>query len=175
MTTVSIRKPRDLITIHVLLLVAMTALSVMGYRSLPERYPIHFTLQGQPDRWSEKGSGEFWLVPAIGILLGLGFLFLLRFPQHFNYPQKEQVNRWPLSRRVPIYEKLLEFLLVIAILTDGIFLAIIWGIVDGVDGVPQFPVFTGIIGASAAMIGGTIYYLITISRLVQRISHNRIP
>ncbi len=174
MSQAAIQKPRNLILIHVLLMAAMVSGAVVAYESLPDRYPVHFNLQGEPDRWTDKGSPEFWLLPGIGVLLGVGMLVLLRYPQAMNHPHKEKVKSWPWEKRVPVYEKLLEFLMLIAVLTDVVFLAIIWGIAEGANGAPGFSLYVGIIGPTVGITGGTIYYLMKLNSLIKQIERQTI-
>lgn len=162
------RKPRLLINVHVLLMLGVIGYALFSFSSLPEKYAAHFDMQGNVDRWAEKGNWEYWVVPAAAVAAGSLLLLALRYPRHFNYPQKEQVKRWPAWRRVPVYEKLGELLMIVAILVDVIFAAVLVAIVHSSGGEMNISCL-GVLFATLAMPVVAIVYLVKISRLVERI------
>ena len=161
-------KKRWLITIHLVLLVVLVAIAVDGYLSLPDRYPVHFNLRGEADRWAERGGLAYWLLPPVPIVLGLGLLWLLKIPHHYNYPQKEQVNSWPKDKRQPVYLKLQEMMLSIAIGVDLVFIYAQFMAIESATGASFSPwgMFVPILLIPAVVVG----YLVGISRLVDRIA-----
>jgi uncharacterized membrane protein len=164
------RKPRLLVNVHLLLILGVVGYAIFSYSSIPEKYAAHFSLTGEVDRWAEKGGLEFWLVPAVAVGVGFLFLLALRFPRHFGYPQKEQVNRWPERRRIPVYEKLRELLMVVAVLVDLMLICLQIGIVNSAGG-PMSISCLGVLCPTIALPVVFVIYLFKISRLVERIEN----
>jgi uncharacterized membrane protein len=54
------------------------------FRKLPETIPTHFNMSGQPDDFGSKSS--FWTLPAVGLVIYIGFTLLVKIPEKFNYP-----------------------------------------------------------------------------------------
>lgn len=52
-------------------------LAFVGWSQLPDRVPMHFSMGGAPDRWSEKSVLGWFAPPVIGVLIAMGFCFLL--------------------------------------------------------------------------------------------------
>ena len=69
-----------------LLLLATALVPVVYWQEIPERIPMHFGVDGTPDRWANKR--EVWIVPAIAAILHIGLWWLNRYPHLFNYPVK---------------------------------------------------------------------------------------
>lgn len=65
-------------------------LPIFYFNDLPETIPTHFNAKGQPDDYSAKSM--IWLLPATGLLLGIGLYALNRFPHVFNYPTKISID-----------------------------------------------------------------------------------
>ena len=164
----SAKNPRGLIQVHVLLLLVLVLYSTAAYSSLPARYAVHFNFKGEVDRWAEKGSIEYWLLPGIAALVGTLILVSLRLPPRwYNFPQKEQVDRWPEERRTPIYTALKEMLVILAIVIDVMMLGIQAAVVQSANGHPSR--WIAAVFAVAVLIPVVaISYLIRISRHVKR-------
>jgi uncharacterized membrane protein len=158
---------RLLIKLHVLLMVVLAVYSIVGFIALPERYPVHFNFQGEPDRWAEKGSMEYWLLPLTAVVVGIGLLVLLKYPQAYNFPQKDRVRQWPPEKRTTVYNKLKEMMLAIAIGVDVVFLYVQYAILASAAGRMGMSVL-GIFGPVLAMPVIVVYYLVQISRTVER-------
>lgn len=60
-------------------------LIIFYYGQLPERIPIHFDINGNPDGWSKKAM--LWILPAIfvGTVVMLQVISKMS-PDNFNYP-----------------------------------------------------------------------------------------
>lgn len=162
---------RLLILIHILLLVCLVGYSIWGYLTLPDKYAAHFNARGEVDRWVEKGNLEYWLLPVVPVVVGIGMLVLLKYPHVYNYPQKERVNRWPLERRLPVYDMLKEMLLIVAILIDLVFVYTQIAVVNSATGGLRLSMI-GIFGPVLLLPVVLIVYLVKISRLVERIEIN---
>lgn len=89
----------------------LVAAVVLG-STLPDRYPVHFDLAGEPTRWEERGIGMYILLVSIGIItFGQGFLFqrfLVRGSNvHLlNIPHKERFLELPEARRLPVMRRM---------------------------------------------------------------------
>ena len=62
-------------------------------RRLPDRYPIHFNMRGEPDGWA-SGTFEWFLLPLIATFTVLLILTIGRLarssPQLWNVPEKKR-------------------------------------------------------------------------------------
>lgn len=69
---------------------------------LPDRVPLHFGMDGQPDRWGS--SWELMLVPVIALGLYALLTFVARIPHHYNYPfaitAQNAESQYSLARRL---------------------------------------------------------------------------
>jgi len=163
------KNPRVLIQLHVLLLVVLMWYSVAAYSTLPDRYPVHFNFKGEIDRWAEKGSVEYWMLPVAGVVLGILLLASLCFPPRwYNFPQKAQVDRWPQEHRMPVYDTLKEMLMIVALVIDVMLLAIQVSVVQSAEGHPSKWI-AAVFGAALCLPVVAVVYLVRISRLVKRI------
>jgi uncharacterized membrane protein len=77
--------PAKLVLPFVALAVVLTltasaaAYGAIQYESLPDRFPVHFGVTGEPDRWVAKSPQAVFLLPALNLLLsgmlcGVAFL-----------------------------------------------------------------------------------------------------
>lgn len=66
------------------LLLWITYNGLYGPNRLPERIPIHFGADGQPNGWGSPAG--LWLLPAIVLVVYGGMTLVSRFPSAFNYP-----------------------------------------------------------------------------------------
>ena len=113
------------------LLLTYWAACFMWYRKLPDRYPIHFNLRGQPDGWSEGASGWF-LLPIVAtatlLLLMLVGKWARRAPQLWNIPDKKRFLALSPAQRAPIMEVLDRILDLAGIYTLVVIIACQWAI-----------------------------------------------
>jgi len=65
--------------------VGITVDAFYGPHRLPDRIPIHFDQQGQPNGWGTPADIPFFL-PAIALGVYLLLAVIARFPESFNYP-----------------------------------------------------------------------------------------
>lgn len=69
---------------------------------LPDRVPLHFGVDGQPDRWGSPW--ELLLVPVIALGLFALLSFVARIPHHYNYPvaitAQNAERQYSLARRL---------------------------------------------------------------------------
>lgn len=91
-----------------LILLALWALTVINYSSLPDTIPTHFNGAGEADGFGRKAS--ILGLPVIASLLFIGLTVLNRFPHIFNYPstvtQDNALRLYTLATRMLRYLKL---------------------------------------------------------------------
>ncbi|MBN1771519.1 MAG: DUF1648 domain-containing protein [Deltaproteobacteria bacterium] len=96
---------------------------------LPERYPVHFNLAGQPDRWAVRGDFEWYLLVLMGGVFGLGLtllgLFFHRLPlRTINVPGKRQLLALSPERRAPVLRVAAWMVLLLGLLIVAMFASI---------------------------------------------------
>lgn len=69
-------------------IVAAFALIVANWAQLPERIPIHFTVDGEANGWGSRAT--LVMVPCVMTFVYAGLTALVRVPHFFNYP-------WPIT------------------------------------------------------------------------------
>src|SRR5262249_3103011 len=71
--------------LHWLLLAAMFGAGALSWNAVPQRIPVHFDLNGVPDRWGGRFEGLF-VLPIVALVTYLAFLLLPRLdPLRANY------------------------------------------------------------------------------------------
>lgn len=61
------------------------AFLILGaWNVLPATIPVHFGLDGQPDRFGDKS--EILILLVLNVVVYVGLTYLARFPHKFNYP-----------------------------------------------------------------------------------------
>ncbi len=153
-------------------LIALTAaqwllpLAVMS--SLPERVPIHFDLQGNPDRYTSRTSWELWFGAIIGTFLGVLVIALMKFPGAYNVPWKAEIAALPEPQRHRLHDLMREMLLGIFVAVQGMMLAMVALIFSLADErnvkMPWFIIIAFLVVPLAIMAA----YLVRISRALDR-------
>jgi uncharacterized membrane protein len=59
-------------------------LTIKNYKTLPQRIPVHFDLDGKADHFGNKAF--IFLMPVMGMLLYLIFMYITRHPESSNFP-----------------------------------------------------------------------------------------
>jgi hypothetical protein len=77
--------------IAIVALVLMFAMLAVHWGELPERYPMHFNVQGDPDGWGGKNSLLFLPCVAAGVFALL--TFVSRKTKRFNLPFAVDMER----------------------------------------------------------------------------------
>ncbi len=127
--------PRDpttrvLAIIHIGLIIALWVIPAFAYASLPDRIPVHFNINGEPDRWAEKSGWSLFMLPAIWTVLGALIFVLLRYRRAFNYPRKGEVNKLPEKYQIPVHILNRQFILVVFVVIGAMFVYLEYAIVD---------------------------------------------
>ena len=66
-------------------IIALLAITVWGYITLPATIPTHYGLSGAPNAYGSKES--LLILPIVSILLTILLTFLARNPRIYNYPR----------------------------------------------------------------------------------------
>ncbi len=90
----------------VLGIVAVIALTIWGYFTLPTTVPTHYGLSGVPNAYGGKASLVF--LPIVAICLTVLLTFLTRYPHRYNYPWPITVENAP--RQYTLARLLMRFL-----------------------------------------------------------------
>lgn len=110
--------------LNFLLLGALFAGSVMVYPRLPERFPIHFDLSGQPDGWQDRSLVSWLMLPAIAAgmagLLELATRFSEDNPQLWNVPDKQRFLALTPAERAPVVERLKNFMAMVGMASTAL-------------------------------------------------------
>ena len=91
-----------------IILLALWALTITNYSSLPDTIPTHFNAAGEADGFGSKVT--ILSLPVIATLLFIGLTVLNRYPHIFNYPtsitQDNALRQYTLATRMLRYLKL---------------------------------------------------------------------
>ena len=78
-----------LMTLTVLGVIAVIAITFWAWSTLPVIVPTHYGLSGKPNAYG--GKGFLLIMPVLSILLAGLLLFVARYPHTYNYP-------WPITQ-----------------------------------------------------------------------------
>ena len=100
--------------LNLLLLGALFAGSMLVYPTLPERFPRHFDLSGQPDGWMERSVLSWLLLPMIAAAMA-GLLEVMtrasaRNPSLWNVPDKKRFLALTPAEQAPIVRLLQDYM-----------------------------------------------------------------
>jgi len=145
-------------------LLLLTALFVYAwYAKLPARFPSHFDLAGNPDRWS--GKGAFLVIVAVPFILTIVLYVLIRFmprlassPQRLNIPHKEEFLKLPAEKQMVYWALLQEFFAGLMAAINLLFYLIVRGTVRVAAGETSLLPLSAMLPALAAMALLMIYY-----------------
>ena len=160
----------------------MTAVNVLTgvalWPLLPDRFPVHFDLAGQPDRFADGSSLEFFLLPGLSLVLTALLLGITRWidrlasdhPEWINVPNKERfLALRPEQRRLAMHPAR-SALSWIAVHLNGLFLYILIGTERVANGawstLPSWPVLVFV----AVVIGTVIHLIVRANRVVTALS-----
>jgi uncharacterized membrane protein len=92
-----------------LILLALWALTITYYSTLPDTIPTHFNTAGEADGFGRKAS--IVSLPVVASLLYIGLTVLNRFPHIFNFPthvtQDNALSQYTNATRMIRYLKLI--------------------------------------------------------------------
>lgn len=119
----------------ILTLAALWVLAVVVWPELPDRFPVHFNIRGEPDRFARKDLANWYMLPLIGagmtaFLLGLTFAIrpLARGEaKSLSVPRKKDFVRLPPEARARALMPLWALLWGTPAPMNLIFVYIVWG------------------------------------------------
>ena len=103
-------------------------LAVLWYSRLSDRIPIHFNIQGEPDRWTNETFVAWFALPLVSLLLLLALVGSSRLarkvPHLWNVPEKKKFLALSETQREPIVERLFAVMDAAAVYTGLLLLYI---------------------------------------------------
>jgi len=134
---------------------------------LPEMIPVHFGIDGVPDRWTSRSSGEYLLIfmapPALTLLMYV--LSLLsragrKNPRSINVPNKEKFLKLTPEERTPFFTALDALFYSTAAAVNLLFLLIAVGMMQVATGaddrLPLWSIWPGLAVVMAFAVGNTV-------------------
>lgn len=98
--------------LNLALLVGLLVGSALVWPELPDRLPVHFGLDGAPDRWARRTFLSWFGLPLIALALNLllyGVAFLSsRSARYINLPDKDRLLRLPSERQQAVLIRVRE-------------------------------------------------------------------
>ncbi|MGB0863075.1 MAG: DUF1648 domain-containing protein [Saprospiraceae bacterium] len=95
-------------------IIAIWAICIYNYSSLPETIPRHFNAAGEPDAFGNRNS--IWILPIVTTGLYIGLTWVAKIPHAFNYPIKITSENAALQ-----YEKAVQMIRILkVIITIGL-------------------------------------------------------
>jgi uncharacterized membrane protein len=144
--------------------IAMWAVSLWCYGTLPERFPSHFDINGVPDGHMEKSPASWFALPFIFTLL-TGFFVALaaglprlakKHAAIINVPNKAAFLALPEEARVRALEPVRDLMhvMIVPLAFDSIYIAYgAWRVAtEGVRTLPAWPVLFVVGFALAALV-----------------------
>ena len=127
--------------------VAGLVLVVWGWGALPEEVPVHYRLDGTPDRMG--GKGHLIVQALLGLGMWYGLQALARVPHVFNYPADVTVEN-----AEAFYRSGRRLVLSVGATSSALFAAMVFSAVQRAQGLPDFGVIFWAIGAMVVVIVG---------------------
>lgn len=110
---------RVLDVLNALFATAIVGFAVWVWPSLPERIPVHFGPDGQPDRWSDTTLVSWFLMPAIALatwaFIAAARAWVVRRPERMNLPSGGTLADYPAELRPAVVEHMKAFLSLVSL------------------------------------------------------------
>jgi uncharacterized membrane protein len=118
-----------------LLLALMTTTVFARLSALPARIPVHFNIQGSPDRWDSKETilvlvGVAWALTVMFYAIVLLLPRLRRRPDRLNIPYKQEFLKLSPEKQQAYWSVLTEFMAALAASVNLLFYLILTGMLD---------------------------------------------
>src|SRR5690606_18905334 len=98
--------------LNLVLLAGLLGGSALAYPRLPERMPLHFGLDGTPDRWAETSLASWFMLPLVALALNLllygAAALSTRNARLVNLPGKERLLALPFERQRAVLRRMRE-------------------------------------------------------------------
>lgn len=161
----------------VLSLAAVWIVAAVIWPKLPERIPVHFGLDGAPDRFGDKSVGNWYGLPAVVTAFALFFfgierlvlLLARRRPGSVNVPRKKEFVALPEGARVRAFRPMTALMrgtlapvaLVFTFILCATYVAATGGSVQGAT------FLVGTFGGVAAALAWTAVCLVALARAIR--------
>lgn len=158
------------------LLATLVLASLATFGDLPARIPVHFGLDGTPDRWADRSLGRWMVLPLVaagsGALVYACVWLVGRFPNTMNVPDAARYRALTPAARGEVVSSVQRFLLGLTAVLQGLFLALqagTWQVATGAaDRLPWFVLASmGILIVGSPI--GAVVFIVRISSLVRRL------
>lgn len=157
--------------------VTVWALALVYWGELPDSIPVHFGLNGEPDRFANKSVWSWFLWPAFGTVMTVGIGFVVpgwirgmaeRNSPLLNMPNQERFRALPTEARLAVVDACVVPLQVMALVLNAMFGWLVFSSAQVALGhwqtLPMWPT----IGFVVAIIVCAAWLAITSSRAVAR-------
>ncbi len=147
-----------------------TLIGALVWRALPGRIPVHFGLNGQADRWADRGVGTFllfFLLPWVLTLALFGAAWFIRWsfrhPCFANRPGRKAFFDLPPERQAEFREDVVEYLFAVGaasnLLVATALLAILAIARGQLAALPLWGIWPGLAVVVAVLVGYTFWLL----------------
>ena len=129
--------------VNALLLLGISALGMYYWGRLPDEVPVHFGLDGSPDRWSSRGGEALlifivpWGMTLFMYLISLAVGSARKYPQKINIPNKEKFLKLSPAEQAPFFEALKDLFFSTAAALNITFMLIAFGMMQVAMGAYQ--------------------------------------
>jgi uncharacterized membrane protein len=115
--------------------------SIAVWDKLPERMPLHFGIDGNPDSWGAKSILSWFIMPAIAVgltvlMYGIAAL-IIRHPEFINMPDKKKFLELPVESRKNVSAALKGMLYWVGVLLNVVFVLVQFGSYRAAIGMPM--------------------------------------
>lgn len=117
--------------VNAALLVALFAGSAAVFDALPERIPMHFGLDGTPDRWADRSWIAWMALPLITLFVAVvtygSAWFIGRRPGSMNLPDRKRYDALPIESKVLVVNVVQRFVCWLTAVINGVMAASQYG------------------------------------------------
>jgi uncharacterized membrane protein len=124
--------------LNTLVLLALWAGSIWAYPRLPARIPLHFDLAGNPDGWSARSPGSWFLLPIVTTMTWAMMQLIASHaggnPDLWNMPDKRRFLALDRARQAPIITRMQEFISIVGIVVTALMALVQAGVYQAATG-----------------------------------------
>ena len=149
------------------LALGLAASAAWLWPDVPARVPVHFGLDGEPDRWVGRSAWAWFGLPLVALATAAGLDALTRWSlarpglPAVNLPNKGAILALPPERRAPVLARVGAVLYAVGaacMVTFALVQAGVWAEAHGADGAPWTvaAVAVSAVGPLAALVVGLV-------------------